>query len=64
MATPQRSASGWSASYDPETQTMTIWFPNGRSYDYDGVPPDVYEGFQAADSKGSYYNARIRNIYG
>ena len=42
---------------------MTVVFPNGRSYEYDGVPPDIYENFQKADSKGSYFNTYIRGSY-
>ena len=53
----------WSAEYDKESQTMTVVFPNGRSYQYDGMPPDIYEGFMKADSKGSYFNTYIRGSY-
>ena len=50
----------WRSSYNKETQTLTVTFPNGRSYDYDGVPPDIAEGFERADSKGSFFNANVR----
>lgn len=43
---------------------MTVTFPNGRSYVYDGVPKRVYEGFLASDDRGRYFNARIRQVYG
>ena len=59
---PQQK-SQWRLDYDKETQTMTVVFPNGRSYEYDGVPPDIYENFQKADSKGSYFNTYIRGSY-
>ena len=53
----------WRLSYNKETQTLTVTFPSGASYDYDAVPPDIAEGFERAESKGSYFNANIRGIY-
>lgn len=57
-------AKGWSGNYDKESQTLTIGFPNGKTYQFDAVPPDVAEGFLRADSPGSYYNANLRGQYG
>ena len=57
------SASSWSAVYNPSTQTMSITFPGGQIYDFDGVPPDIAQKFQEADSKGSFYNTYIRGRY-
>jgi len=37
---------------------------NGKDYTFEGVPPDVWEGFKAAPSLGGYYNANIRGRYG
>lgn len=58
------SDSNWQASYDKDLQVMVIVFPGGRSYSYPDVPPDIYEGFQKADSKGTYFNTYIRGSYG
>ncbi|MBN8956392.1 MAG: KTSC domain-containing protein [Rhizobiales bacterium] len=35
----------------------------GRVYAYAGVPRPVYAAFQAAPSKGRFFNAHIRNAY-
>jgi|HubBroStandDraft_3_1064219.scaffolds.fasta_scaffold00290_24 hypothetical protein len=53
----------WQVGYDKDTQTLTVVFPNGRSYEYDNVPPDIAEGFQKAESKGSFFNEMIRGVY-
>lgn len=60
---PELQPGPWNADYDASSQTMTITFPNGRSYQFTGVPPDIYEGYRKADSKAAYYNAYIRGSY-
>ncbi len=49
--------------YDPQTHRMKITFEQGDSYDFCGVPADVFDGLLNAHSKGSYYNERIRDRY-
>ncbi|WP_218139370.1 KTSC domain-containing protein [Sphingomonas palmae] len=51
------------AEYDQVSRRMTLWFPQGHSYTFCGVPAHVYEGLLTAPSKGSYYNAYIRDRY-
>lgn len=43
--------------------TLTIRFRNGRTYEYYGVPEQLYTGLIAADSKGRFFNAHIRNRF-
>ncbi|NDK36938.1 KTSC domain-containing protein [Rhodovulum sulfidophilum] len=43
--------------------TLSIWFHESGRYDYHGVPEHVYEAFLAARSKGTFFNARIRDHY-
>lgn len=51
-------------SYDEERRILTIWFvPSGHRYEYEGVPPEVYAAMRSAFSKGSYFNAHIRDNY-
>ena len=52
------------ATYDPETETMSVQFTSGRIYDYPDVPISVYNGLLEADSPGSYFHANIRGVYG
>ena len=51
-------------AYDPETQTLSVWFrPSGRRYDYFEVPSAVYDAVRHSPSKGRYFNAHIRDDY-
>ncbi len=51
-------------AYDPETQTLSIWFrPSGRRYDYFDVPTVTYDALRRSPSKGRYFNAHIRDGY-
>lgn len=51
------------AEYDPATQRLTIWFPEGHSYDYCGVPRAIWDGLLTSGSKGRYFNAQIADRY-
>ena len=51
------------AEYDPQSMRLTIWFPEGHSYDFCRVPARVWEGLLNAGSKGTYYNHNIRDRY-
>lgn len=51
------------AHFEPSTGTLSILFTSGRSYDYFSVPEFVYSGLCGAPSKGSYFNAYIRDQY-
>ena len=53
----------WGIEYDPEGRELTVTFPNGVPYIYEGVEPDVVERFQKAESKGTFFNQFIRGIY-
>lgn len=49
------------SSYDPKTQVLSIWLvTNGKRYDYLDVPPETYDAFRAAFSKGRFFNRHIR----
>jgi hypothetical protein len=52
------------AGYDAASQTLAIQFVNSSdTYTYQGVPQSVYDGFLAADSKGSFYVKNIKGQY-
>lgn len=52
-----------SASYDPDSEQLTVIFTNGRSYDFEGVPASVVEGLKHAGSAGTYFNTQIKGVY-
>lgn len=49
--------------YEPEFARLTITFTTGRVYQYFMVPLDVVASFQAARSKGTFFNTRIRDHF-
>lgn len=51
------------AEYDPQSMRMTLWFPEMKPYSFCRVPQRIYDGLCTAGSKGSYYNANIRDRY-
>ncbi|HYI26347.1 MAG TPA: KTSC domain-containing protein [Bradyrhizobium sp.] len=60
----QRESSAISAvEYDEEDSALDITFTGGKTYRYKGVPADVYAGLLDADSKGQYFNSRIKNAF-
>ena len=53
-----------SIGYDAETNILAVIFLKNRSvYFYPGVPQEVYDNFLAAESKGSYFNEKIKGAY-
>lgn len=53
--------SSWlaTASYDTDTQTLTVTTRNGRQYVHQ-TSPDVFQGLASAPSPGNFYNANLR----
>jgi hypothetical protein len=49
--------------YDSERAQLTVTFVTGRIYRYFLVPPDCAARFEAAESKGSFFNRYIRDKY-
>ena len=50
-------------TYRPETRALDVEFVSGRRYRYFGVPEGIASRFRSAFSKGSFFNARIRDDY-
>ena len=61
--TPVASSLVASVGYVPEYKVLEIEFQDGRSYQYFGVPDRIYKGLMAAESRGRYFNERIRDAY-
>jgi hypothetical protein len=56
------SAIDW-IDYDRRKRVLTIAFRETATYDYFDVSPEVYRAFLASDSKGRFFNFRIRDRY-
>lgn len=52
-----------SASYDPETQELTVEFVSGGEYVYSSVPSSVASGLAADSSPGGYFARQIKGRY-
>lgn len=51
------------ASWDDETQELTVTFKNGESYTYEAVPLKIWQAFKDADSPGSFYFSVIKGSF-
>ena len=49
--------------YDRGNKTLYVQFLSSGVYFYEDVPEAIYEGFQAAKSKGAYFSKVIRPNY-
>jgi hypothetical protein len=48
--------------YNEQSRTLTVSFTKGGSHTYDNVDPATVAAFKAADSKGAFFNANIREL--
>ena len=63
--TPVESSQIASIGYDATSKTLAIQFRNkkgvGNVYHYSNVPADVHQAFVAAESKGRFFGATIKD---
>lgn len=59
---PVNSTSISHIGYHPDTHTLAIRFKD-RTYTYDKVPIYIWQGFQKAESKGTYFREHIREQF-
>ena len=50
-------------SFDDSTDTLTVAFADGASYEYLNVPASVYRSFQAAPSAGQFVHRNLKGRY-
>jgi hypothetical protein len=60
---PVVSSSIAAAGYDAERETLRLRYIGGATYDYAGVPAQVFEAFRNAPSRGQFVNWRIKPYY-
>ncbi len=58
-----RSSALAGIAYDAVAERLEIQFHDGRTYEYEEIPPDVHAALVAAESKGRYFNAAIRHRF-
>ncbi len=49
--------------YDPAERVLEIEFRSGGVYQYFGVPPEVYQEFMGAPSKGKFFEEHLRDEF-
>lgn len=52
-----------SVLYLPAQRRLEVEFRSGLCYQYFDVPPKCYEDLLRTDSKGTFFNTRIRNHF-
>ena len=64
MERPRVSSSNlYSVGYDATTLKLQVQFHTGRIYEYSNVPEWQHARLMGAISKGSYFDAHIRDKY-
>lgn len=46
-----------------KTKTLLIEFLNKRTYKYLNVPKEIYNEFLSSESKGKFFNSKIKNVF-
>src|SRR5579872_2124903 len=49
--------------YDEDDKTLDVAFTSGKTYRYFEVPASVYKRLLKAESKGQFFNERIKDIF-
>jgi hypothetical protein len=50
-------------SYVPAKRELWVTFVSGRRYIYSDVPPELFDAFNTAPSRGAFFNHEIRDRY-
>lgn len=53
----------YTIGYDSFSQILEIEFPNGDVFQYQAVPTELYQNFEATSSKGGFYNKNIKGKF-
>jgi hypothetical protein len=52
-----------SIRYDSEARALDITFTSGETYRYSNVPRDIYAALLDAESKGEFFNDRVKDVF-
>ena len=58
---PVESSNIAAVGYDGEEKELRIEFNSGKTYAYQDVPSELFDGIMEAKSVGKYFHANIRN---
>jgi lysyl-tRNA synthetase class 2 len=51
------------ATYNPDTEELSITFTSGDTYTYSNVPAETYSGLTRAGSAGQYFHRQIKGQF-
>ena len=51
------------ATYNTETEDLTVIFNNGSIYEYNKVPWSKFTKFRLAESQGKHFNENIAKVH-
>lgn len=57
---PVQSKAVAAVGYDPTRQVLRVQFPNGKLWEYSGVPIETADALMRAESFGSYFVREIK----
>jgi hypothetical protein len=57
---PVTSSTIQAIGYDAERSALRVQFVSGGTYEYAGVPADLFERFAASESKGRFFHQEIK----
>ena len=60
---PVESTNLTDIAHDATTNTLSVVFKGRTAYFYPGVPVEVFDRFVAAESKGRFFNAEVKDKY-
>jgi hypothetical protein len=60
---PVESSNLAAIGYDAESKTLQVDFKNGKRWQYPNVPAELFAEFQAAESVGKFFAARIKSQF-
>ncbi len=52
-----------SIGYDLASSVLEVEFVGGHVYEYEDVPLSIYSELMAAESKGTYFNDFVKDLY-
>lgn len=52
-----------SVSYDAGSSKLLVEFKNGSLYEYEKVPPAIFDELQRVPSVGSFLHSRVKGYY-
>ncbi|HMV46580.1 MAG TPA: KTSC domain-containing protein [Blastocatellia bacterium] len=60
---PVESGNLAAIGYEAESKTLQVDFKTGKRFQYPNVPPELFAEFQAAESVGKFFAARIKSEF-